>query len=163
MPNRIRLSSEREPPEAILQGLRRIDPLYDLHYLGDGRWAVGRVVPNSSRRTIGMKMKHNIMRNPNLARQKQRLRIAELAMQGFGVVGFYKFAGEPTDQIVQDVQDKEYHFQNAAEATFNKHLEEAEIHGGVSDELLEEIEYRERHVGPELFRDRKHFDQGGHQ
>jgi hypothetical protein len=160
MRNHIGIPGARRAPEAILRALRAIDPLYDIHYLGDGRWAVGRVVPSSSRRTIGMKMKHNIMRNPNLKKQQQRLRIAELAIEGFGVVAIYKFLGEPTDELVQDVRQRHYNYQVDRERFFREALDEAEVHKGVTGEMLDEIEYRERHVTPELFRGKKHFPQG---
>ena len=99
MRNHITRSAARQAPQGILRALRAIDPTYDIHYLGDGRWAIGRVVPNLERRIIGAKMKKNIERNPNMKGMNRRLALAELAMEGFGVVEVYKFRGDPADAL----------------------------------------------------------------
>jgi hypothetical protein len=160
MQNHIRKSAAREAPEAILRALRAVDPAYDIHYLGDGRWAVGRVVPSVDRRIIGMKMKANIERNPNMKGMHRRLRMAELAMEGFGVVQIYKFRGEPTQELVEDVRQREYAYQTDREAAFRKALDAAEVRKDLPESVYDEIEYRERHVAPQLFRNARSFTQG---
>jgi hypothetical protein len=150
----------REPPEAILRELRELDPVYDLHYLGDGRWVVGRVVLNNERIATARNMKRNIARNPHLPHQEKRLRMAELAEYGFGVVAFYKFQGEPTGELVNDVRQREFNHRRDREAAFERALASSDFREPLPDDIYDQIEYRERHVAPELFRARRHFDQG---
>jgi hypothetical protein len=160
MRNHIDLSAARYAPVEILRALRAVDPAYDIHYLGDGRWVVGRVAPNIDRRLMGAKMKKHILRNPNLPRYFSRLRVAELAMEGLGIVEIYKFKGEPTDQIVQDVRQREYTHQKDRELAFRKALDAADVRPDMPENVYDDIEYRERHVAPQLFRNAKSFTRG---
>lgn len=160
MQNHIRKEAARRAPEAILRALRAVDPTYDIHYLGDGRWAVGRVVPTVDRRIIGTKMRANIERNPNMKGMNRRLALAELAMEGFGVVAVYKFRGEPTQELVDDCRQREYRYQTDREGEFRKKLDEAEMREDLPENAYDEIEYRERHVAPQLFRNAVSVDMG---
>lgn len=160
MRNHIRLSSLREPTEAILRELRELDPVYDLHYLGDGRWVVGRVVLNNERIATARKIKAQIARNPGLPHQAKRHRMAELAERGFGVVAFYKFQGEPTGELVNDVRLREFNHRREREAAFERALASSDFREPLPDDVYDQIEYRERNIAPQLFRNAKSFDQG---
>jgi hypothetical protein len=160
MRNHITRSAARQAPGEVLRALRAIDETYDIHYLGDGRWAIGRVVPSLERRLIGAKMKRNIERNPNMRGMNRRLALAELAMDGFGVVAVYKLRGNPTEEIVRDARQREYRYQTDREAEFRQALDDAEARPSITDKDIEEIAYRERHVTPQLFRNAKSFTRG---
>jgi len=158
--NHIYLSAARQAPEGILRALRSIDDLYDIHYLGDGRWAVGRVVKTDERRTISVSMKHNIMRNPHMKGMNRRLALAKLGMEGFGVVAVYKFLGEPNSQLVEDIRKRDYLYRVQREKEFREFLDKADAHDKLPDNVYDEIEARERHVAPQLFRNAKSFTRG---
>jgi hypothetical protein len=150
----------RDPPEGILRELRELDPVYDLHYLGKGRWVVGRVVLNSERTSTARKMKLQVLKHPNLPNRDTRYRVAQLAEQGFGIVAFYQFQGEPTGELVNDVRLREFTHRREREAAFERALADSDFRPPISDSYFEEIAYRERHVAPQLFRNARSFDQG---
>ncbi len=153
MQNHIRLAAKREPPEGVLRQLRSIDPSLDLHYLGGGRWAVGAVKPNAVRRALAHKILQNMQDAPNETHFAQRHRLAELAAEGFGVIAAYKFNGEPTAQIVEDVRSRQFAFMHRAEREFASRLEAASTAKQHDmNATLDEIAYRERNVAPQLFR-----------
>lgn len=160
MRNHIRLPSLREPPEYLLRELREMDPVYDMHYLGDGRWAVGRVVPNSERARIASNIKRTIAAHPGLPRATARYRLVELAERGFGFVAFYEFLGEPTGEIVNDIKLREYVHRQGRDRHFEEVLSKSDFREPIDDSYFEEIEYREKHVAAQLFRHAKSFDQG---
>lgn len=135
-----------------MEQLRVIDPSLDLHYLGEGRWAVGAVRPNSVRRALALKIMHELAKKKEEPRFGQRFRLAALAAEGFGVIAAYKFRGEPTSQIVEDVRTRHFTFMHRAEQEFAERLEAAENGNGDMNATLEDIEYREKHVAPQLFR-----------
>ena len=165
--NRCDLSSPRDAPEDLLRDLRGVDPAYDLHYLGEGVWVIGRVIPNAVRAKIGGKIK----------RRRQQYRVderfaylagPELAYQGFGVVEYFTIQGEPDGRIVLEARAREWRFRNRAQAEFEERLSGSEGLAEVAgvpqdmgtDAWWDEIGYREKHVRPELFRSRRHFPQG---
>lgn len=161
MKNHIRVQSEREPPEGVLRQLRDIDPTLDLHYLGEGRWAVGAVKPTKARSRLARKTLQNLLREKEDPRFKQRYRLAQLASEGFGVIAAYKFLGEPTSQIVEDVRKRNYAYESQAEMEFNRRMEEAATTSKHDENvLLEEVEYREKNVAPQLFRNAHSVDLG---
>jgi len=154
--NHIKVKSDRDPPEGVLRQLRVIDPSLDLHYLGAGRWAVGAVRPNVVRRAIAIKMLHNMQYVPDDPRFKQRHRLATLVADGFGVIAAYKFVGEPTSQIVEDVRQRDYTYMHRAEQELARRMEEADTRDKRDDSaMLAEVEYREKNVTPQLFRGAK--------
>jgi hypothetical protein len=141
--------------------------LYDLHYLGNGKWLLGRVVRNSVRSRIAGEIKRR--------RERQQVRglfselaFPELAYQGLGAVAAFHIQGEPDHRIVADAREREWRYLRGADAAFEEKLDHsdgiAEVAGVPtdmgSDEWWGEIEYREHHVRPDLFRARRHFPQG---
>ena len=105
-------------------------------------------------------MKLQILQHPNLPNRDTRYRAAELAEQGFGVVAFYKFQGEPTGELVNDVRLREFIHRREREAAFERALADSDFRPPLEDSYFEEMAYRERNVAPQLFRNAKSFDQG---
>lgn len=101
--------TDRRPPEDILRGLREVDPLADLTYMGRGRWLVGTVRPGTDRRreaqgrytkaqalrAIARHLAQNATKNANAIdyRSLEQLWYAELKLQGFVWTVEWVFAG----------------------------------------------------------------------
>lgn len=166
MSNRCDLTAPRDPPEDLLRELRLVDPLIDLHYLGEGVWIVGRVVPNAERAAIGGKMKRR--REHIEGFSFSHLAVPELTYQGFGAFALHTIQGEPDSRIVTDARERDWRYRNRARLEFEERLDRSEgvvdaadgINDIGSDAWWDEVGYRERHIQPELFRARKHFPQG---
>jgi hypothetical protein len=111
----VTFSSDRDPG-VVLDRLRELDPATELVYFGNGRWVLGRVVPNSNRIRRGLA----ILRTEAMAAHPSLdgLRIGELTRQGFGVIAEYQIQGEPDSRIVEDFRIRDWLFRTDPEGTF---------------------------------------------
>lgn len=119
MPRRlVDYPGDRPPPEHLLRGLREIDPVAEMVYIGHGDWLVGRVQPNNERYVLGayaarLELSHP---NPNL----EALRDAQLQMQGFAAVATWHFEGEPTSIVVEDFRRRCWIYDRSREAAIRE-------------------------------------------
>ena len=170
--NHITQSAMRHPPEHVLRGLRRVDRLYDMHYLGAGRWAVGRVVKTAERSKIA----DEIVTAANRARfglvrfysrNRARLRLGKLAREGFGTVRIFHITGTPDMSIVTQIAeiervyqtDREKAFEQRADISDNTLLADPQTgrlrtRSERDDEMVEEVRLRYREDEGRLFRGR---------
>lgn len=168
--NHASLSSPRQVPEDFLRRLRRIDETFDLHYVGNGHWILGAVRPNRVRTEIAGKM--HLARDRRYERHSgrsfARLALPWLGMQGFAPVAYYHIQGEPDYRIIADARERDWRYRTAADSTFAERLDDSEgmhdLRGSErsmkNDKWWDELEYREKHERPRLFRGRTHFAQG---
>ena len=124
----------------------------DLHYVGQGFWALGSVKPNRARREIAGKMLEN-RRRAGFFNYVRRV-IPELALQGFGIIGWWQIEGEPDGRIVKDFRYSDWCYRRGEEPDWDS----MEMRRQVSDDVLmqevvdrvkhdEGIFWRARHTG----------------
>ena len=98
----------RIAPPHVLNGLRALDPVSDLIYLGSGKWMLALLKPSSERRIQASRMldrldqeiKHGTSRSAESIRQ--RARFALLVYAGYQVIDTYEIQGAPDSSIVHD-------------------------------------------------------------
>lgn len=98
--------TERECPPTLLQRLRRIEPLAELAYIGDGEWWLGRRAPNSALAQAGrekVRAAHAASPTSHVTAEAIRLwRVGRLQQEGFVFIASYE--GEPDGRIEQDLE-----------------------------------------------------------
>lgn len=132
----------------------------DLHYIGDGKYALGSVRDNAVRREIAGKMKRRLERNPDLPNAARRWRLAYLHYQGFAVIEIYTIKGGPDGRIETDFRERDWAYRQGREAQFRQVLGDSIGLSQLSkseQEMIAEIEDRARAWHPYLFKGRKHF------
>lgn len=149
--NHIALPGTREPPSWLLAELREIDPTVDLHYTGHGYWLLGAVKPNRERREIAQKIKGQRSRS---TRSYSRWLLPELALEGFGLIGYWHIQGEPDGRIVNDFRRTDHAYRQGAEPDWGA-MEM--LKGPDTEKVMQEIEDRAKHDGGYFFRGRKSF------
>lgn len=107
----IDVSAVREPSPELLHRLRQIDPRAEVVYVGQGRWWVGRVKPDSARVPTGRRMLAAIRAgdgfpdDPGTPSDRwPELRQALLMAQGFGLVCDVTVYGEPDALLVREFE-----------------------------------------------------------
>lgn len=105
-------------PSWLLADLRAIDPSLDLIYMGQGKWLVGSVRPNSIRRQMATRMLDTAMSQLSVgarltSRGIGRIRLALLAVQGFSPIAEY--SGVPSGRIVEDVRRKDWMYRHLSD------------------------------------------------
>lgn len=156
--NHIETPAPYSPSPDLLRRLREVDPSVDLHYVGEGRWALGSVTNNSVRRGIAGRIKRRLDRDG--ARTVGQYWLTQLHYRGFGFIEFYH--ADELHRAVTDFRRRDKNYRSGREAAFRRSERESE--GAVKrrdlDEIMEKIAYREKHSRPELFRGRRHFPMG---
>lgn len=149
------------PPTGLLRLLRVRDEELDLHYVGEGRWALGAVRQNAVRRGIAGKMKRREERRGVPDRGKYRMAI--LHYGGFGHLGFYDW--HELWSIPGDFSRMDFAYRHGRDDLHGVREASAEgaasLHSRSSDDWLDEIEQRHTEMAPYIFDDRKHFPQAG--
>lgn len=158
MKNHIDIPGRREARRELLADLREIDPNVDLHYLGEGYWALGVVRPNQHRyRAAGQVLRDGHDRSTWMRR------LWELGLYGFAQIGLYRIWGEPDGRIVHDFREKDWRYRHEREAAFNRQLDWAdgttEQESRINDALAE-TEARTRDSWGYFFAGRRSFDMG---
>lgn len=100
----IDMPTVRDPSPELLRRLRALDARAEVVYVGEGRWWVGRVKPDSARRATGRRMALAIRKGDGLYGPSQwpQLRQALLMAQGFGLVVDKTIQGEPDAILVRE-------------------------------------------------------------
>lgn len=96
----------REPSADLLRRLRLLDDRAEVVYIGNGRWWVGRVKPNSPRRKHGRRQAFRARQSDGF-RDDNRwpvLRQGLLMAQGFGLVVNEFVQGEPDGFLVAEFE-----------------------------------------------------------
>lgn len=148
------------PPPRVLRAVREVDPTADLHYVSRGRWALGSVKPNAVRRGIAGRMKRRMEMKG--ARSKGAYRMALLHYRGFGHINLYDHADLPA--VPEDFAKRDAWYRSGRERAFRQQEERSLLtahHTRDVDEVIEEVNAREKELGPYIFRDRKNFPQPG--
>jgi len=157
MRNHIRITSSREPPRHVLESLRTIDPTVDLHYIGEGSWALGSVKWTRPRYKEAAQLLSN-----GALRTRGAYLLAVLGLYGFAKIATYDIMGEPDSRIVHDLRERDFRYRAGRERMFNEKLDQAE-RGNRDEETqdwLDEIEAREADSYANFFRGRRSFDMG---
>lgn len=134
------------------------DGRIDLHYIGDGRYALGSVNDNSARREIAGSMKRRLERNPELPEAPRRWRLAYLHYQGFAIIEIYRIQGAPDGRIVVDFRERDWAYRQGREAQFKERLGESVGFSQLSSresELIEAIQDRAADERKRLWRGQK--------
>jgi hypothetical protein len=106
----IDVPATRDPSPELLRRLRAIDPQAEVIYIGNGRWWLGRVKPNSPRRAIGRRMALAIRQGDGFPWEQDgtsrwpELRQALLMAQGFGLLAEVNVQGEPDAALVATME-----------------------------------------------------------
>lgn len=157
MTNHIRIMSTRDVPPLLLKELRTIDPMVDLHYVGEGSWVLGSVKWTWPR----YKEAFGLLATGNL-RTRGAQRLAELGLHGFAKIASYFIVGEPDGRIVADFREREHRYRAGRERMFNEKLDAAEK--GDRDKetkaMIDEIEAREADSYANFFKGRRSFYMG---
>lgn len=131
-----------------------------MHYIGEGRWAVGVVEENAYRRKVGGERK----KNAAIQGAPRKFRMAKLTYRGYQHFAFYDV--ESPINLLKAVPEfrradwlyrtnREQAFKESSSASFG-------IRNRSSDEeFMEEIEQRISAAYPYLFKGRRHFRQPG--
>lgn len=128
-----RLINDRAPRQApadLLRRLREIDDRAELVLVGKDRWLLGAVRATPERRRIGAALaaRERAKTHPNVA----LLYLAELAGQGFAPIAAYNLR-DPDGRIVADFQRRDRAYREHADATFERHLDEADSRHGTAE------------------------------
>jgi hypothetical protein len=121
----------------------------DLHYTGHGYWLLGAVKPNSERREIAQKLKVQRIRS---TRSYKRWLLPELALEGFGLIGYWHIQGEPDGRILNEFRALDYAYRQGEEPDWAA-MEMMPVPD--TEKIMQEIEDRTKHDGGYLFRGRR--------
>ena len=158
MRNHIRIPGRRECRWQLLTDLREIDPLADLHYLGEGIWVMGPVKPNKFRYAQA----GQILTGGH-DRSTWMRRMWELGLYGFTRINSYHIQGEPDSRILHDLRVRDFLYRHNRERTFDDALARAD--GTIETEarkkmMMDEMEARTLDSFGNFFRGRTSFDMG---
>ncbi len=158
MKNHIRIPGRREARWQLLADLREIDPTVDLHYLGEGVWALGAVRWNRNRyEQAGRILRDGHDRSTWMRRQW------ELALYGFARINSYRIQGEPDTRILNDLRVRDWRYRHQANQTFEQALARADgtAESDAREKMaLNEMESRLVDSYGNFFRGRRSFDMG---
>ena len=112
----------REAPAHVVRGLRAVDPMADLLYVGEGQWVLGVVRPNRITHAQAVRTLDSVTQTlstgaRHTAETRGAVWTAELALQGFRPVALYT-TPEPTEAIVRDFQRADFLYREAADRHF---------------------------------------------
>lgn len=157
--NRIEVPAIYEPCRLVLSELRKIDPILDLHYVGEGRWVVGSVTWTLPRYLMAGRILAGTSGNP------VRSRMMMLALYGFARIAVYMIHGHPDGGVVEDVRERDWTYRHHADEALEEALDNAE---GLPEkreshrQLMDAIDVFGAEDHAIFFRGRKSFSGGKH-
>lgn len=155
--NHVDIPGERSCDWRLLADLRALDPELDLHYVGEGAWALGAV------RWTVHRYRQAARRLEAGALTPASYRLAALALRGFAKIGLYRIQGEPTSEIVLDFKEREWRYRHGRDREFEEKLKHSSGHyrrERMHKSMLDEIEAREKDSWANFFRGRRSYDMG---
>lgn len=120
--NHIDLPSSREPDQDVLEQLRVVDPVVDLHYMGVGVWALGSVQLHSERTKLAIELIASERTRPTELQSMGRYRMARLQREGFRLIDFYDDGDVESRKIVREFRFADWRYRHCAEEAFSENL-----------------------------------------
>lgn len=96
----------REPPGDVLYRLRVVEPMIELHYIGGGRWALGKYEPSSYRRKVAGERK----RDPGVQQKPRSWRMAWLTYHGFSWIDFFDLPNNQFGKVLRSYRRRKWRY-----------------------------------------------------
>lgn len=144
----------REPPGGVLYRLRMVEPMIELHYIGGGRWALGKYEPSSYRRQVAGQRK----RDPGVQSRPRAWRMAWLTYRGFSWIDFFDLPNNQFGRVLTSYRRRKWRYNHEHDEMLEESREASTNwrDRSTDEEFARELEQRIRAAYPYVFDKREH-------